>query len=223
MEKNDQAVPFFRFRFFEVDPRSGELRKAGSRIKLQDQPFKVLLALLERPGEVVTREELRARIWPDDSFGAFDHGVNVAIAKLRSALGDSADNPRYVETLHRRGYRFVFPVTAAPGDLNAAGMSPPGTGEKSATQNEDHIAAVRGEADFLGPAHRQRGSGGRRLHWSRSLPPLQRFSRVRRYDPGVRLRRFVSAESEHHQGHQRWKRRLRWDFARRAIYGLCPA
>jgi len=105
----------FRFGVFELDARSGELRKAGSRIKLQDQPFKVLLALLEQPGEVVTREELRARVWPDDSFGAFDHGVNVAIAKLRSALGDSADTPRYVETLPRRGYRFVFPVTHTNG------------------------------------------------------------------------------------------------------------
>jgi Tol biopolymer transport system component/DNA-binding winged helix-turn-helix (wHTH) protein len=111
MEKHDQTASL-RFGVFEVDPRSGELRKAGARIKLQDQPFKVLLALLQRPGEVITREELRARVWPDDSFGAFDHGVNVAIAKLRSALGDSAETPRYVETLHRRGYRFVFPMTA---------------------------------------------------------------------------------------------------------------
>jgi DNA-binding winged helix-turn-helix (wHTH) protein/Tol biopolymer transport system component len=119
MEKNDQAIPYFRFGVFEVDPRSGELRKAGSRIKLQDQPFKVLLALLERPGEVVTRDELRARIWPDDSFGAFDHGVNVAIAKLRSALDDSADSPRYVETLHRRGYRFIAAVEGGIGAIGA--------------------------------------------------------------------------------------------------------
>jgi Tol biopolymer transport system component/DNA-binding winged helix-turn-helix (wHTH) protein len=100
----------FRFGVFEVDPRSGELRKSGSRVKLQGQPFKVLVALLERPGEVVTREELKARIWPNDSFGDFDHAVNVAVAKLRSALCDSADMPRYVETLPRRGYRFVASV-----------------------------------------------------------------------------------------------------------------
>ena len=103
----------FRIRFavFELDPRSGELRKAGSRVKLQDQPLKVLTALLEQPGEVVTREELKRRIWPEDSFGDFDHAVNVAVAKLRTALGDSADVPRFVETLPRRGYRFIFPVT----------------------------------------------------------------------------------------------------------------
>ena len=103
----------FRIRFavFELDTRSGELRKAGTRIKLQDQPLKILIALMEHPGEVVTREELKRRIWPEDSFGDFDHAVNVAVAKLRAVLGDSADVPRYVETLPRRGYRFIFPVT----------------------------------------------------------------------------------------------------------------
>jgi Tol biopolymer transport system component/DNA-binding winged helix-turn-helix (wHTH) protein len=111
MQGNGRAGEAFRFGVFEVDPRTGELRKAGSRIRVQDQPFKVLLALLEHPGEVVTREELQQRIWPTESFGDFDHAVNVAVAKLRTALGDSAESPRYIETLHRRGYRFVFPVT----------------------------------------------------------------------------------------------------------------
>jgi len=115
MEGNGQANGAIRFGVFEVEPRTGELRKAGSRIRVQDQPFKVLLALLERPGEVVTREELQERIWPAESFGDFDHAVNVAIAKLRTALGDSAESPRYIETLHRRGYRFVFPVTSPAG------------------------------------------------------------------------------------------------------------
>ncbi len=103
----------FRIRFgvFELDTRSGEVRKAGIRIRLQDQPLKVLVALLEKPGEVVTREELKRRIWPEDSFGDFDHAVNVAVAKLRAGLGDSTDVPRFVETLPRRGYRFIFPVT----------------------------------------------------------------------------------------------------------------
>jgi DNA-binding winged helix-turn-helix (wHTH) protein len=116
-----------RFGAFEVDPRSGELRKSGSRIRLQDQPLKVLLALLEQPGEVVTREELKSRIWPADSFGDFDHAVNVAVGKLRAALADSADRPRYVETLPRRGYRFIFPVAAlskAPsGELQAESLA----------------------------------------------------------------------------------------------------
>lgn len=88
-----------RFGVFELDMRSGELRKAGTRISLQDQPLKVLNALVEHPGDVVTREELKRRIWANDSFGDFDHAVNVAVAKLRAALGDSADVPRYVETL----------------------------------------------------------------------------------------------------------------------------
>jgi eukaryotic-like serine/threonine-protein kinase len=100
-----------RFGVFELDARSGELRKAGTRIRLQDQPLKILMALLEQPGAVVTREDLKRRIWPNDSFGDFDHAVNVAVAKLRAALADSAETPRYVETLPRRGYRFIFPVT----------------------------------------------------------------------------------------------------------------
>ena len=99
-----------QFGVFEVDLRSGELRKAGVRIKLQEQPFKVLNALLEHPGEVVTREELRIRIWPNENSGDFDHAVNIAVAKLRTALGDSADAPHLIETLPRRGYRFIFPI-----------------------------------------------------------------------------------------------------------------
>src|SRR5215470_20171657 len=110
MGDNEPLVELIRFGVFEVDARSGEVRKAGVRVKVQDQPFKVLLTLLEHPGEVITREDLRARIWPNESFGDFDHAMNVAVAKLRTALGDSADTPRYVETLHRRGYRFIFPV-----------------------------------------------------------------------------------------------------------------
>src|SRR6516165_3295275 len=115
-ERTDQTI---RFGAFDVDPRSGELRKAGTRIRLQEQPFKVLLALLERPGEVVSRDELRRRIWPEESFGDFDHAVSVAVGKLRTALGDSADTPRYVETLHRRGYRFIFPMSVPMGQEGA--------------------------------------------------------------------------------------------------------
>ena len=115
-----------RFAVFELDTRSGELRKAGTRIKLQDQPLKILMALMEQPGKVVTREELKRRIWPEDSFGDFDHAVNVAVAKLRAALGDSADVPRYVETLPRRGYRFIFPVSL-PTELDS--RAPSGSAE----------------------------------------------------------------------------------------------
>lgn len=100
-----------RFGLFEVDPQEGELRKSGLRIKLQDQPFQILTMLLERPGETLTREELRKRLWPADTFVDFDHSLNSSIKKLREALGDDSENPRFIETLHRRGYRFIAPVT----------------------------------------------------------------------------------------------------------------
>src|SRR3989475_4293129 len=102
------------FGSFEVDLASGELRREGLKVKLQDQPLRLLVLLLERGGEVVTREELRERLWPADTFVDFDHSLNTAVRKLREALGDSAETPRYVETLARRGYRFVAPV-AEPG------------------------------------------------------------------------------------------------------------
>src|SRR6266404_5552077 len=99
-----------RFATFQVDLRSGELRKQGVKIKLQEQPFRVLTVLLQSPGEVVTREELRNQNWPPDTFVDFENSLNTAINKLRDALGDSADNPRFIETLPRRGYRFIAPV-----------------------------------------------------------------------------------------------------------------
>ena len=99
-----------RFGVFEVDLRAGELRKHGLKIKLQEKPFQVLATLLERRGDVITREELQKKLWPNDTVVDFDHGINIAINKLREALGDSAENPRFVETLARRGYRFIAPV-----------------------------------------------------------------------------------------------------------------
>ncbi len=110
-----QASPagrVLRFGVFEADLTAAELRKSGVRIRLQEQPFQVLAYLLEHPGEVVSREELRQRLWPSDTFVDFDHSLNTAVNKLREALGDSATSPRYVETLARRGYRFVAPVQA---------------------------------------------------------------------------------------------------------------
>jgi TolB-like protein/Tfp pilus assembly protein PilF len=100
------------FGVFEADLRAGELRRNGSKVKLQEQPFQILAILLERPGEIVTREELRARLWSADTFVDFDHGLNSAIRRLRDALGDSAENPSFVETLGRRGYRFIAPVAS---------------------------------------------------------------------------------------------------------------
>ena len=104
------ARKILRFAVFEVDLAAGELRKSGTRIRLQEQPFQILVYLLDRAGEVVTREELRQKLWPADTFVDFDHSLNTAINKLREALGDSASSPRYVETLARRGYRFLAPV-----------------------------------------------------------------------------------------------------------------
>ncbi len=110
MAETEKALSILRFGVFEADLKSGELRKNGAKIKLQEQPFQVLAMLLERPGEVVTREELRQRLWPADTFVDFDHSLNTAINKLREAVNDSASNPRFIETLARRGYRFIAPV-----------------------------------------------------------------------------------------------------------------
>jgi DNA-binding winged helix-turn-helix (wHTH) protein/tetratricopeptide (TPR) repeat protein len=122
--RNERAE-ILRFGVFEVDARSGELRRQGARIRLQEQPFHVLTVLLQRPGEVVTREELRNQNWPADTFVDFDNSLNTAINKLREALGDSADSPRFIETLPRRGYRFIAPVTTGDGTTRrtAAGAS----------------------------------------------------------------------------------------------------
>jgi eukaryotic-like serine/threonine-protein kinase len=120
-----EHAEILRFGTFEVDVRAGELRKQGVRIKLQEQPFHVLRVLLQRPGEVVTREELRNQNWSPDTFVDFDNSLNTAINKLREALGDFADNPRFIETLPRRGYRFIAPVTGVDGTTRgtAAGVN----------------------------------------------------------------------------------------------------
>ena len=110
-----------KFGAFEVDVRASELLKGGKKVKVQLQPMQVLAALLEQPGEIVTREELRKRIWPEDTFVDFEHGLNTAIKKLRQALGDRPSKSRYIETLPRRGYRFLAEVEASE---NKAGLKP---------------------------------------------------------------------------------------------------
>jgi DNA-binding winged helix-turn-helix (wHTH) protein len=121
------ASQVVRFATFEVDLQAQQLRKAGLRLKLTGQPFQVLAILLERPGAVVTREELQKRLWPD-TFVDVDHNLNTAINKIREALGDSSENPRFVEILPRRRYRFIGPImvngTAAPEVVHAAGRRP---------------------------------------------------------------------------------------------------
>src|SRR5579875_3657980 len=113
LETSAHPVRKLRFGLFEADLATGELRKSGIRIRIQAQPFRVLTFLLERPGEVVSREELQQRLWGSDTIVDFDHSLGTAINKLREALGDSADNPRFIETLARRGYRFIAPVAVS--------------------------------------------------------------------------------------------------------------
>ena len=124
MEASKTAT--IRFGVFELDPASGELRKHGTRVRLQEQPFQVLLALLERHGEVVSREELQQRLWPDGTFVDYEDGLATAVRKVRAALGDSATKPLFIETLPKRGYRFLAPVEGSgePADGEPAVPSP---------------------------------------------------------------------------------------------------
>jgi DNA-binding winged helix-turn-helix (wHTH) protein len=126
-----QTPGVVRFGVFEVDLRAGELRKDGLKVRLQEQPFRVLALLIDKPGEVVTREEVREKLWSADTYVDFDKSLNTTVNKLREALGDSAENPRFVQTLHRRGYRFIAPVQAIASESSAVGQTPPppvGTG-----------------------------------------------------------------------------------------------
>ena len=129
-----------RFSVFEADLKSCELRKNGLRLKVSEQPFQVLAVLLDKPGEVVTREELRGRLWPEHTFVDFDHGLNNAVMRLREVLGDSSDRPRLIETLPRRGYRFLAPVEGlAPGHESSPASGP----EFAASLNESAAASLR--------------------------------------------------------------------------------
>src|ERR1700686_2528672 len=110
MDDSNSSARIVRFGVFEADLGTGELHKNGAKVPLQGQPFQVCAILLEHSGELVTREELRKKVWPEDTFVDFEHALNTSIAKIRVALGDDADNPRFVETLPRRGYRFIAPV-----------------------------------------------------------------------------------------------------------------
>jgi DNA-binding winged helix-turn-helix (wHTH) protein len=113
MDTSTDSGRLLRFESFELDVRSRELRKGKDLIRLQEQPFEILRMMLERPGDVVTREELAKRLWPDGTFVDFEHSLNAAVKRLRAALGDDADNPRFVETLPRRGYRFIAVMAAS--------------------------------------------------------------------------------------------------------------
>jgi DNA-binding winged helix-turn-helix (wHTH) protein/Tfp pilus assembly protein PilF len=164
-----------RFGIFEADLSAGELRKGGSRIRLQEQPFQILAMMLERPGQVITREELRAKLWPSDTFVDFEHGVNSGVARLREALGDSADSPRYIETLPRRGYRLIASVeggaTQAPPpstEVNGGNGGGPALSTKPipAMFPDSAAPAAQPEARHVSPSLRDRAA---RFRWRRSL------------------------------------------------------
>jgi DNA-binding winged helix-turn-helix (wHTH) protein len=127
MLSSNHEARLLRFGVFEVDLEAGELRKNGARIRLQEQPFQVLTALLQNAGQVVTRDSLRETIWAADTFVDFDHSLNTAVNKIRESLGDSASSPRFVETLARRGYRFIAPVEAVAGAPRPASVQDEGT------------------------------------------------------------------------------------------------
>jgi TolB-like protein/Tfp pilus assembly protein PilF len=125
MEVSPTTPTALRFGSFELDIRSRELRQGDTRIRLQEQPFEILRLMLERPGDVVTRDELRQRLWPEGTFVDFEHSLNAAVKRLRAALGDDADRPRFVETLPRRGYRFIAPLESRAADAAAVSPVPP--------------------------------------------------------------------------------------------------
>jgi TolB-like protein/DNA-binding winged helix-turn-helix (wHTH) protein/Flp pilus assembly protein TadD len=149
MHDNHQSRGLLRFGVFELDLQAGELRKHGLRIRLQEQPFQVLAMLLKRHGEVVTREELQKKLWPADTFVDFDHGLNKAINKVRDALGDSAESPRFVETMSRRGYRFIVEVKVAEA---------PGRGPEPINEPQPKLEVVeqRDPATKIAPLERLR-------------------------------------------------------------------
>src|SRR5438876_1178121 len=131
-----------RFGISEADLRTGELRKRGVRIRLQEQPFQVLALLLARPGELVTRDELRGSLWAADTFVDFDHGLNKAINKIRGALGDSAESPRFIETVARRGYRFIADVAVVDVEPALLETPAPSTGGDPLTRDDREPSGV---------------------------------------------------------------------------------
>jgi len=170
VSQEKQSPAILRFGVFEVDVRSGELRKQGVRVKLQDQPFQVLRLLLQHPGELVTRDELRSQIWPADTFVDFDNSLNTAINKLREALGDSADNPRFIETLPRRGYRFLASVSGIEWDARGYRNGEVGSGMRRFRWTVALVSfAVIAAALFVLNVFRVRD----RVLGSTRIPPIQ--------------------------------------------------
>ncbi len=152
-----QPTRLYRFGIFEADVSLGELRRQGIRVKLNAQPFHVLCLLLDRPGELLTREEISRELWPDGTFVDYDHGVNSAVNRIREALGDTAGNPRFVETLAKRGYRFIAPVeralAAEESPAPAAGLVPADGAAPPVPPREAANSGTRLRAGILASPH----------------------------------------------------------------------
>jgi len=157
MSSPGRSSSIVRFGEFEVDLRAGELYKAGRKIKLQIQPFHALTLLLERPGEVVTREEFEKRLWPGDTFVDFDHSLNTAIKKLRQALCDDKNKPRFVETLPKRGYRFIAKLEYTAPPLSAKTLVPSsGIGQLAKLRADGQLSFVLVSVDEEAAAEREK-------------------------------------------------------------------
>ncbi len=158
-----------RFGVFEADPQTGELRKQGRRVPLQGQPFDILLMLLARPGQLVSRTEIRERLWPDGTFVDFDHSLNTAVNKIRDVLGDSAASPRFIETLARRGYRFIAPVEVDSAD------SAPNQETKTETLTQPELAAAPEPSDPPRASAERTGTPAKTLLTAlHEIPPASR-------------------------------------------------
>ena len=190
MNAGANSHPIYRFGLFEVNPHRGELTRKGLRVKLQEQPFQLLVLLLENAGDLVGRDVVRQRLWPGNTFVDFDSSLSVAIGKLREALGDSADNPRFIETIPRRGYRFIAPAkVGTPRDLTlvtptrpspASAVSwPSGSVPKHSWIIAGLVALLLGAAVYLlrakirpSPGIAQAGPSIARVHLRRSVAVL---------------------------------------------------
>ena len=197
MPDNERLVRRYRFGVFEVDFRLGQLRKGGLRLRLAGQPLQILERLLERAGDVVTREELRSELWPADTFVDFEHNLNSAVKRLRSALGDSAEAPRFIETLPRRGYRFLVPVEmvpdAGPAESPSVESDPditerPGAGSQHpAPAVPAPVAAARGCRSGRSAASPRASRSARCSSWSRGSWPAPGRGRRRRRKSGASI------------------------------------
>ena len=171
MPEFPSSVRSVRFGVFEVDLRAGELRKKGIRIRLQGQPFLLLVTLLKQQGEVITREELRGTLWPEGTFIDFDHSLGTAVNKLREVLGDSAANPRFIETLPRRGYRFIAPIEAV-GEVKTRVVSEAPPEEQAPATGDPLRPEIRDQVDNASKAAPARKANAGDGHFPGRYPAL---------------------------------------------------